>query len=176
MSIRNARKLFETFHEKRAGTPVYPFDGEAEGEFELDIVLPPMRVAGVAVRTMYRADKWEEPGVTHDYYHDHIADEALLWLPAGQAGESDDFSYAWPDSVTHLGEALKLYYREPNAKTDELVECSLKNAVLVASPAGHVSRLRSSRVFLAVVDLETSQVEALVTGNALRLTARGIEG
>jgi len=166
---RNAQKLFEEFHRKRAGTPVFPFDRDDDGDFALDVVLPDVAPVGLALRTMYRSDKWEEPGSVHDYYHDHDAGKVRLWLPSRRG---QDFPHEWPEGLTHLGQALPYIFEKDGRRTERRP----KNTILACSPKGFVSRLRPSRVFLVWINLGTGKVEALAEGESLRLTGRGIEG
>jgi len=170
---KNAASLFETFHLKQAGEPVYPFHKRDGGNFEVQAKLPPMQPMGEAVRVMYRSDKWDDSGSAHDYYHDHKSKGRVsLWLP----GDGEDFPHKWPEAVTLLGSCIRWFYKEPNAADGDVVEGVPSNCILVASPRGYVSALSPSRVFLAVIDTGTGDVECLIEGDTLRLTKRGIEG
>lgn len=172
----NAKKLFETFHDKPAGTPVYPFEGSDEGEKVFDARLAPMCCAGHAVRVMYRSDKWEEPGVTHDYYHDHDRGKVKLWLPAKRGQKAEKFPYEWPEAVTHLGECINWFYQPDGAGVDGIIEVEPKGHILVSAPCGFIDPLYPENVFLAIIREKDGHIAALLEGSTLRLTSHGIEG
>lgn len=184
---RAARKTFKAFH-ARDPEPVYPFDAEPNPEFDIDVQFPDFVCVGRAVRVLYDSDKWNEVGDVVGYYHTHGPDDGDLVFSGGnkvqlyapkpyfQNFTMCKFPVKWPDEIVPLGGCSGWVAEPKNSKDGKLFEGKCKNAVLYCSPYGWVSRREPLRVFLAVIELDTGVVEAIINGPGLIVTPDGIEG
>ena len=167
-SVRQAISLWQEFHQKEEPSELIEI-ASPQGVF-------PKRwgYLGMAKTCYYRSDKWEEDGVTNDYFHDHKTVEC--WCPhRSVAGlEQGELDIAWPSSLTYLGESLGWDIATGESKVPNLFyEPSEKQKlILCAFPKGEA---------LVVLDVTRSawrpnNVKALFFGPTLTVEDRGIVG
>jgi len=181
----SSSKTFEEFHKRKAGEPVYPFEGLENGKFRLDVKIPDFVCLGRAVRVLYDSDKWNDVGDVVGYYHTHGPEDGkyvfskgnqvkfFVAAPyaAGLGGKAVRLPVEWPDEVVPLGACSGWV-----AGDDELYEGSCSDAVLVCSPYGWLDSSDEHRVFLAIIEIGTGIIEAIIDGPDLIVTEHGIEG
>ena len=178
-----ALATFKRFHSRKTDEPVYPFHHGDESVICLEHLEWPEQtyLFGEAMRTLYESDKWQAPGKTVQYFHDHDAGRVRFLVPeleAEQHGGLDpvDMPCDWPDEVTLIGECIGFVVRP--LKTNKITEGVMhgKN-ILVCSPDGWLDPRNPQRVFLAIINMKgKGRVEAIIEGGGLRITSHGIEG
>lgn len=180
-SIIGAMNGFSRFHDREAGKPVYPFEKNETGIFQLpEFVTWPDEVGrlGEAMRTLYESDKWSKKiSKTTQYYHDHDKGLITFYVPMEHEHgiEACDLPFEWPDEVMLIGKCIGFVVKPDS--TGQITEGLMEgNNVLVASPDGWVDPKHPNRVFLAIINLDGGGVEAIIHGGKLRITAHGIEG
>ena len=182
-----AREAFQAFHSRNAGVPVFPFEELDVGEFPIPVGLPDMVLLGRAVRTCYTSDKWNAPGKTVGYFHDHgpgDGPEALtaknkvkFYAPSDFFPKQSvvDLPVEWPDALTLLGTCDE-WLVQKNLGDELFIEGECEDDILLCSPFGWVDENDPERAFLVIIEVSTGYVEGLIAGPGLRVTAAGITG
>lgn len=180
-SVIGAMNGFKRFHDREPGKPVYPFENNTSGIFQLpEFVTWPDEVGrlGEAMRTLYESDKWSKKiSKTTQYYHDHDKGLVTFCVPIEHEHglEACDIPFEWPDEVMLIGKCIGFVVKSDS--TGQITEGLMEGTnVLVASPDGWVDSKHPNRVFLAIINLDGGGVEAIIYGGKLRITAHGIEG
>jgi len=185
--MSRAKDTFETFH-KRDIEPVYPFNHYKNALITFDIGLPNIVHVGKAVRVLYDSDKWNDVGDVTGYYHDHGPDDGdhvfspknLVKLYAPKKyfprKKTVKLPVKWPKELVLLGGCDGWVAREATAKPHEVIKADTDDCILVCSPFGWLSKKDEKQVFLAVIEVSTGYLEALIHGPGLRVTAAGITG
>jgi hypothetical protein len=177
-----ARKTFSRFHSKKPDRGIYPFHKNENSVIDLDDVKWPesLCLLGDAMRTLYESDKWQKPGKTTQYYHDHDPNIVKFIVPSSHSkkhGGLDhvELSYEWPREVILIGTCIGFVTKLES--TGLITEGVMKGKnLLVCSPDGWVDPSRPSRVFLAIINLSGGGVEGIIDGGNLRITSHGVEG